>query len=92
MTVTAETLPDGPGTPGAMLLAARARAQRPEPVVRKLQRHRFGRRAATLPENQLLLGFEEVEQVATSGQAETEVPAEPSFYDRVGRALAPLTK
>jgi transposase len=40
-----------------------------------LQRHRFGRRAETLPEDQLLFGLEEVEQTAASTEAESEASA-----------------
>jgi transposase len=78
MTVLADTLPDDPGTLKAMLLAERARAERLEQIIKELQRHRFGRRAETLPENQLLLGLEEVEQSAASSEAEGEeaAPAE----------------
>ena len=62
----------------AMLLAERARADRLRQIIKELQRHRFGRRAETLPEDQMLLGLEEVEQIAASGEAETEAadPAE----------------
>jgi transposase len=83
MTVLADTLPDDLGTLKAMLLAERARAERLEQIIKELQRHRFGRRAETLPEDQLLLGLEEVEQGAASGEAEGEdaAPAE-----RIGRA------
>ncbi|MGY4293311.1 hypothetical protein ACVWXN_001406 [Bradyrhizobium sp. i1.4.4] len=56
MATTADTLPDDPGTLKAMLLAERARAARLEQIIKELQRHRFGRRAETLPEDQLLLG------------------------------------
>jgi len=43
----------------------------------ELQRHRFGRRAETLPEDQLLLALEEVEQVEAAGEAAVEkAPAE----------------
>lgn len=78
MTVLADTLPDDLGTLKAMLLAERARAERLEQIIKELQRHRFGRRAETLPEDQLLLGLEEVEQGAASGEAEGEdaAPAE----------------
>ena len=78
MTVMADTLPDDPGTLKAMLLAERARAERLEQIIKELQRHRFGRRAETLPEDQLLLGLEDVEQAAASSEAEGEaaVPAE----------------
>ena len=78
MTVMADTLPDDPGTLKAMLLAERARAERLEQIIKELQRHRFGRRAETLPEDQLLLGLEDVEQAAASSEAEGEaaVPTE----------------
>ena len=59
MTVPIDSLPDDPGTLKAMLLAERTRAERLEQIIKELQRHRFGRRAETLPEDQLLLGFEE---------------------------------
>lgn len=85
MTVLADALPDDPGILKAMLLAERARAERLEQIVKELQRHRFGRRAEMLPEDQLLLGLEEVEQVAASTESEGEaaVPA-----DRARRAAA----
>jgi transposase len=71
-------LPDDPATLKAMLLAERARAERLEQIIKELQRHRFGRRAETLPEDQLLLGLEDVEQAAATSEAENEaaVPAE----------------
>lgn len=37
-----------------------------------MQRHRFGRKAETLPEEQMLLGLEDVEQVAASAEAEQD--------------------
>jgi transposase len=73
--MTADALPDDPGTLKAMLLAERARAERLEQIIKELQRHRFGRRAETLPEDQLLLGLEDVEQVAASGESEAEAVA-----------------
>ena len=72
MTATADSLPDDPGTLKAMLLAERAQNERLRQIIKELQRHRFGRRAETLPEDQMLLGLEEVEQVAANGEAETE--------------------
>ena len=66
MTVVTDALPDDPGTLKAMLLAERAQNERLRQIIKELQRHRFGRRAETLPEDQLLLGLEEVEQVAAS--------------------------
>jgi len=75
MTATTDALPDDPGTLKAMLLAERARTERLEQIIKELQRHRFGRRAETLPEDQLLFGLEEVEQTAASGEAENEAAA-----------------
>lgn len=83
MAVMADTLPDDPGTLKAMLLAERARAERLEQIIKELQRHRFGRRAETLPEDQLLLGLEDVEQVTASRESEDEA-AEPA--ERAHRA------
>jgi len=94
MTVMADTLPDDPGTLKAMLLAERARAERLEQIIKELQRHRFGRRAETLPEDQLLLGLEDVEQAAASGEAagEAAAPAERAKHAatrRMNRGLLP---
>jgi transposase len=68
----ASELPDDPATLKAMLLAERARASRLEQIIKELQRHRFGRRAETLPEDQLLLGLEEAEQTEAGGEAGAE--------------------
>lgn len=81
--VLADALPDDAGTLKAMLLAERARAERLEQIIKELRRHRFGRSAETLPEDQLLLGLEDVEQVAASSEAEVEATAP---ADRVQRA------
>ena len=72
----AEALPDDPDLLKAMLLAERAQSERLRQIIKELQRHRFGRRAESLPEDQLLLGLEEVEQVEAAGQADSEAPAE----------------
>src|SRR6202044_1461728 len=78
MAVPTDSLPDDPSTLKAMLLAERTRAERLEQIIKEMQRHRFGRRAETLPEDQLLLGFEEVEQTTAADEAnqETKPPAE----------------
>jgi transposase len=68
-----------------MLLAERARAERLEQIIKELQRHRFGRRAETLPEDQLLLGLEDVEQVAASAESEGEATAPAERADRATR-------
>ena len=83
--MTVDTLPDDPGTLKAMLLAERARAERLEQIIKELQRHRFGRRAETLPEDQLLLGLEDVEQVAASREFEGEVATPAERADRATR-------
>jgi transposase len=70
--VQADALPDDPITLKAMLLAERARAERLEQIIKELRRHRFGRRAETLPEAQLQLGLEEVEQAAAADEAQDE--------------------
>src|SRR5919112_6102311 len=72
MATTADTLPDDPGTLKAMLLAERARAERLEQIIKEMQRHRFGRRAESLPEDQLLLGLEEAEQTEAAEDAQHE--------------------
>src|SRR5579863_3410281 len=72
MTQAAEALPDDPETLKAMLIAERQRAARLVAIIKELQRHRFGRRAESLPEDQLLLALEDVEQ----GEAETAAESE----------------
>ena len=67
MASTAVTLPDDPDLLKAMLLAERAESERLRQIIKELQRHRFGRRAESLPEEQLQLGLEEAEQVEASG-------------------------
>src|ERR1700679_1140460 len=69
MATTDDTLPDDPATLKAMLLAERIRSERLVAIIKELQRHRFGRRAETLPEDQMLLGLEDVEQAVASGEA-----------------------
>ena len=57
-----------------MLLAERHESERLRQIIKELQRHRFGRKAETLPEEQMLLGLEDVQQVAActeAGQDET---------------------
>ncbi len=50
----ANALPDDVETLKAILLAERARADRLAQIIKELQRHRFGRRAETLPIDQLV--------------------------------------
>jgi transposase len=70
-----DALPDDLQTLKAMLLAERCESERLRQIIKELQRHRFGRRAETLPEEQMLLGLEEVEQVEASGEAQQDETA-----------------
>ena len=78
MTVAMDSLSDDAGTLKAMLIAERVQNERLRQIIKELQRHRFGRRAETLPEDQMLLGLEDVEQAAASEEvaAEAADPAE----------------
>ena len=80
-----DALPDDPGTLKAMLLAERARAERLEQIIKELRRHRFGRRAETLPEDQLQLGLEDVEQAAAAKEAQEEAAAPAEQMHRAAR-------
>src|SRR3954451_19867062 len=60
-----------------MLLEERAESERLRQIIKALQRHRLCRSAESLPDDQLLLGLEEAEQVeaARHAQAEEAAPA-----------------
>src|ERR1700678_1865806 len=73
--MSSDALPDDPETLKAMLLAERVQNERLRQIIKELQRHRFGRRAETLPEEQMLLGLEDVEQVAAYGETAQDVSA-----------------
>src|ERR1700723_1136329 len=68
--MSSDALPDDPGTLKAMLLAERMQNERLRQIIKELQRHRFGRRAESLPEDQMLLGLEDVEQSLAGGEAD----------------------
>src|SRR3979411_2575172 len=70
--MSSDVLPDDPDTLKAMLLAERMQNERLRQIIKELQRHRFGRRAETLPEDQMLLGLEDVEQAAAGDEAKIE--------------------
>ncbi|MDH6235051.1 transposase [Mesorhizobium soli] len=72
MTMTADQLPDDPDVLKAMVLARDVENARLTQIIKELQRHRFGRRAESLPEDQLLLGLEEAEQIEAAGEEEAE--------------------
>src|SRR5260370_34126198 len=72
MAQAVDTLPDDPETLKAMLVAERVRSERLVQIIKELQRHRFGRRAEALPEDQLLLAIEDIEQTEAGAAAEAE--------------------
>jgi|JI10StandDraft_1071094.scaffolds.fasta_scaffold2080521_1 hypothetical protein len=47
-------------------------------IIREFQRHRFGRRAESLPEDQLELALEDAEQAAAADHAASEQTLLPS--------------
>ena len=55
-----------------MLAEERAENERLRQIITELQRHRFGRRAESLPLDQLLLGLEEAEQIEAEALAGEE--------------------
>jgi len=72
MTSLADTLPDEVATLKAMVLAERARADRLAQILKEMQRHRFGRRAETLPLDPLALCLEDAQQVEADEAAQVE--------------------
>jgi transposase len=87
MTTLIDPLPKDAETLAATLIAERAahaaEVERLRQIIRELQRHRFGRRAETLPVDQLELALEDVQQVEAEGDAAAEA-ADPQR--RVARA------
>ena len=78
MAMTADQLPDDPDALKAMVLARDVENARLIQIIKELQRHRFGRRAETLPQDQLLLGLEEAEQIEAAGEEEEERLLQPT--------------
>jgi transposase len=68
MSTTLESLPEDPATLKALLIAERVRNERLVQIIKELQRHRFGRRAETLPEDQLLLALDDKDCPGCHGQ------------------------
>jgi transposase len=86
MTAIDSPLPKDAEALAALLIAERAahaaalaerdaEAERLRLIITALQRHRFGRRAETLPVDQLELALEDVEQVEGEGEAQLETTA-----------------
>lgn len=55
-----------------MLIAERLESERLRQIIEEFQRHRFGRRAESLAEDQLQLALEDSEQEAAASQAASE--------------------
>ena len=72
----------------AMLAAERLENERLRKIIRELQRHRFGRRAESLPLDQLQLGLEEAEQAEAADEAVAEAAAPGERAARVARRRA----
>src|SRR5690606_6800918 len=88
MATTADQLPDDPIALKAMVLAREAENERLRQIIKELQRHRFGRRAESLPEDQLLLGLEEAEQIEAAGSEEAERADPDKCTARIARRRA----
>ena len=71
-----------------MLAEERAENERLRQIIKELQRHRFGRRAESLPVDQLLLGLEEAEQIEAEGLAGEEATDPVKHADRVRKRRA----
>jgi len=83
-----DSLTSDPITLRAMLAAERAENERLRQIIKELQRHRFGRRAESLPVDQLLLGLEEAEQAEAEGCAGEEAADPAKRADRVRKRRA----
>jgi transposase len=81
----ADALPDDAGLLKAMLIAERMESERLRQIIREFQRHRFGRRAESLPDDQLQLALEDTEQEAASSQAASEQKNPPERKARAAR-------
>jgi len=72
----------------AMLAEERAENERLRQIIKELQRHRFGRRAESLPVDQLLLGLEEAEQIEAEALAGEEAADPVKHADRARKRRA----
>ena len=71
-----------------MLAAERVENERLRKIIRELQRHRFGRRAESLPLDQLQLGLEEGEQAEAADEAVAKATAASLRAVRVAKRRA----
>ena len=88
MSTPPEPLTRDPVALQAMLAAERAENERLRQIIKELQRHRFGRRAESLPIDQLLLGLEEAEQIEAESLAGEEAADPVKRADRVRKRRA----
>ncbi len=88
MTEAPDTLTADPVALRAMLLAERAENDRLRQIIKELQRHRFGRRAESLPEDQMLLALEDVEQVVAADEAAADAGDAEAREKRTARRRA----
>ena len=79
------SLPDDTVALKAMLVAREAEIDRLHQIIKALQRHRFGRRAESLPVNQLLLGLEEAKQIEAEDLADEEIADSAQREERAAR-------
>ena len=79
---------DDPTALQAMLAAERLENERLHKIIRELQRHRFVRRAESLPLDQLQLGLEEAEQAEAADEAAAEAAAPSVHATRVAKRRA----
>lgn len=85
MTTKADELPDDLAALKAMVLSGEAENAQLRQIIKELQRHRFGRRAETLPEDQLLLALEEAGQTEAAGTEEKEQISAAEHEKRVAK-------
>ena len=88
MSNAANPLTSDPIALRAMLAEERAENERLRQIIKELQRHRFGRRAESLPVDQLLLGLEEAEQIEAEGLAGEEAADPVKHADRARKRRA----
>jgi transposase len=87
-----ESLPHEPRALKAMLLSERVQNDRLRQIIKELQRRRLGRRAESLPEDQMLLALEDVEQAqaaADAAQTDQSPAAERTARRRINRRSLP---
>lgn len=85
MITPADALLDDAGLLKAMLIAERMESERLRQIIREFQRHRFGRRSESLPDDQLQFALEDTEQESASGQAASEEKNPPERKARAAR-------